>query len=157
MTRYNLQKKKKRLRKHLENLLQCKPDFSHKSLKAQSSYSVLLLWSNLKTFLLGADLPTSRILPHWSSAGLRSSRAHGWRLYILTAVLSAHTSCSSTQLTAPTHPWGAPDGQSVTPTSQDPDCPLLLSLMLNPKHLSYSTTSLLLLRLFILPKSCFFF
>lgn len=49
------------------------------------------------------------------------------------------------------------DNQSLLLLRNDTDYSPLLGLMLNPKHLSYSTPSLLLLRLFILPKSCFFF
>lgn len=49
------------------------------------------------------------------------------------------------------------DNQSLLLLRNDPDYSPLLALILNPKHLSYSTPSLLLLCLFILPKSCFFF
>lgn len=56
-----------------------------------------------------------------------------------------------------THETLQMDSQSLLLLRNDPDyCPLL-GLMLNPKHLSYSTPSLLLLCMFILPKSCFFF
>lgn len=49
------------------------------------------------------------------------------------------------------------DSQSLLLLRNDPDYSPLLGLMLSPKHLSYSTPSLLLLCMFILPESCFSF
>lgn len=49
------------------------------------------------------------------------------------------------------------DSQSLPLLRNEPDYSPLLGLVLNPKHLSYFTPSLLLLCVLVLPQSCFFF